>query len=167
MSSSTQKFATKTMLSLFYKRDTSGDQKHDNDGISPGEILAIVIAALTLLVAIIPLYRCSRFRRWVCSWSILPFVKKTPSVALPGPVTAAVRGAEDLSAAPVPEMPLLPDRVLIYISYFNPQFVDARSNTFPYGQNGIIGEDGGAPRVDGSLWPGRPEPAVLRQPRQR
>ena len=58
----------------FGKRDNSEDQKHDSNVMSPGEILAAIIAALTLLVATIPLFRCPRFRHWVSS-SISPLVK--------------------------------------------------------------------------------------------
>ncbi|KAG0127097.1 hypothetical protein HOY82DRAFT_568618 [Tuber indicum] len=164
--SSTKNFAIKTLLSQFYKRDNSESQKHDND-ISPGEILAIVIAALTLLVAIIPLLRCSRFRCWLSSFSISPFVKKAPGIAPSGPASAGVTGAGDSSAGPVPEIPLLPDRVFIRVDYFDSRFFDAHSSSFPCGHNGTTGEDGGAPRVDGSLGLERPKPALLRQPPQR
>lgn len=62
------------MLSKFAERDSSEIQEHGSNTMSPGEILAIVIAALTLLVAMIPLLRCPRFHRWPLS-SISPFVK--------------------------------------------------------------------------------------------
>lgn len=62
------------MLSKFAERDNSEIQEHGSNTMSPGEILAIVIAALTLLVAMIPLLRCPRFHRWPLS-SISPFVK--------------------------------------------------------------------------------------------
>ena len=60
------------MLYQSDKRDNSENQEHGSNEMSFGETLAIVIAALTLLVAIISLFRCSRFHRWVSS-SISPF----------------------------------------------------------------------------------------------
>jgi len=65
------------MLSQSNKRGNPENQDHGSNGMSPGEILAIVIAALTLLVAMIPLFQCSRFHRWVSSL-ISPFFEVYP-----------------------------------------------------------------------------------------
>lgn len=62
----------------------SGNREHGSCGMSPGEISAVVIAALTLLVAIAPLLRWLRFRRWMSSW-ISPFVEVYP-LLLPKPI---------------------------------------------------------------------------------
>ena len=84
VASPTGEFSTQATLSQFTKRDNSDDQKHDNDDMSPGEILSIVIATLTLLVGIIALLR-SRFRRWISS--ISSAIRVYPAfIALPKPV---------------------------------------------------------------------------------
>lgn len=62
-------------LSQFDERDNSENQESCNSSLHFAEIVALVIAALTLLATIIPLVRCSQFRRWVSSFSISPFVK--------------------------------------------------------------------------------------------
>jgi len=84
VASPTGEFSIQATLSQFTKRDNSDDQKHDSDNISSGEILSIVIAALTLLVGIIALLR-SQFRRWVSSISSAIRVYP-PFLALPKPV---------------------------------------------------------------------------------
>ena len=81
----TREFAIQAMLSQFDKRDGSENRRRDSNNMSLGEILAIVIAALTLLVAMVPLFRCSRFRRWVSS-SISPFFKVYQLPALSEPI---------------------------------------------------------------------------------
>ena len=62
-------------LSQFDERDNSENQESCNSSLHFAEIVALVIAALTLLATIIPLFRCSQFRRWVSSFSILLFLK--------------------------------------------------------------------------------------------
>jgi len=74
IASSEREFSTRAMLSKFAERDNPENQGHGSNAMSPGEVLAIVIAALTLLVAMIPLFRCPRFQRWPLS-SISPFFK--------------------------------------------------------------------------------------------
>ena len=74
---SSREFALRAMLSQFDKRGNSENQDHGSNKMSPGDILAIVIAALTLLVAMIPLFRCSRFHFWVSSL-ISPFFEVFP-----------------------------------------------------------------------------------------
>ena len=84
---STREFCIQAMSSRFDKRDNSENQKQDSNDMSLGEILATVIASLTLLVGIISLFRCSRFRHWVSS-SISPAVKVyLPFPALPKPIS--------------------------------------------------------------------------------
>ena len=63
----------------------SGNREHGSSGMSPGEISGVVIAALTLLVAMTPLFRWLRFRRWMSS-SISPFVEVYPPLPLPKPI---------------------------------------------------------------------------------
>ena len=53
---STREFTIQAMMYQVDKRGNSGNQEHDSNDMSLGEILAIVIAALTLLVATIPLF---------------------------------------------------------------------------------------------------------------
>jgi len=73
------------MLPQFDKRDNSENKGHNSNGMSLGGILAIVIAALTLLATMIPLFTCSRFCRYVSS-SISPFFKVyLPLLVLPKP----------------------------------------------------------------------------------
>lgn len=74
VTSSTREYTTQAVWFQFGKRDNSEDKKHDSKVMSPGEILAAILAALTLLVATIPLFRCPRFRHWVSSF-ISPVVK--------------------------------------------------------------------------------------------
>ncbi|PUU77743.1 hypothetical protein B9Z19DRAFT_1127914 [Tuber borchii] len=155
---STREFAVRAMLSQFGKRDSSGGEEHEGNGMSSGEILAIVIAALTLLMAMIPLFRCSRFRRWVSS-SISPFVKKVLGIILPKFAWRAVTTTESSSAAPAPHI-LIPHPVLIYNDYPNTHLLGTCSNTFRYSQNGATGEDERERQAEESPVPRRPERAV-------
>ena len=81
----TREFAIHTTLSQLNRRGNSENQEHNSNDLPLGEILAIVIAALTLLVATIPLFRCSRFHCWVSS-SISPFAKVYPPLLAHPPV---------------------------------------------------------------------------------
>ncbi|KAG0638397.1 hypothetical protein HOY80DRAFT_1137562 [Tuber brumale] len=70
-------------------------------------MVGLVIAALTLLVAMVPLFRCQRFHHWVSSLSIPPFVKKPLRIiALPNPPPAATTAEHNLGATPVDEIPI-------------------------------------------------------------
>jgi len=69
------------MLSQLDKRDSSENQEHDNEDIPPGERWGIIIAGLTLLVAVVSLLRCSRLRgwdRWVSTLSTSPLARVCP-----------------------------------------------------------------------------------------
>ena len=72
--SSTREFAIQERFPKFDKRDTLENKKDGRNDTSPEGVLAIVIAALTLLVPMIPVFRSSRFGRWVSS-SIPLFIK--------------------------------------------------------------------------------------------
>ena len=72
--SSTREFAIQERFTKFDKRDTLENREDGRNDTSPGGVLAIVIAALTLLVTMIPLFRSLRFGRWVSSL-IPPFIK--------------------------------------------------------------------------------------------
>ncbi|PUU76684.1 hypothetical protein B9Z19DRAFT_1129384 [Tuber borchii] len=145
------------MLSQSDKRGNPENQGYGSNGMSPGERLAIVIAALTLLVAMIPLFKCPRFHRWMSL--ISPFFEKVLGIALPNPASTAVTTPEDPSTIPAPEIPL-PRRVFIYNDYSNAHTIGTSSNTFLYSENGVTAEDDRMPQVDGSLVPKRPERAV-------
>ncbi|PUU77742.1 hypothetical protein B9Z19DRAFT_1085643 [Tuber borchii] len=82
---SLERLAIWGMLSQFDKRDTSENNELNGNDLSPGEKLATVIASLTLLVATIPLLRCSRFRHWMSS-SISPPAKVYPLLLSPHPL---------------------------------------------------------------------------------
>ncbi|PUU76672.1 hypothetical protein B9Z19DRAFT_1194551 [Tuber borchii] len=146
------------MLPQFDKRDNSENQEHNSNSMSLGEILATVIAALTLLVATIPLLRCSRFRRYVYS-SISPFVKKILRIPPPDPMPIATTIAEDSSATLAPEIPV-PRPVFICNHHPNAHLVGTCSTTFPYNRNGIAGEDGRVLQVKEPQAPRRPERTV-------
>ena len=64
--SSTRELAAEARLQQFDKRDNSENMEDGRNDTSPGGVLAIVIAALTLLVAMIPLFRCSKLLGCVC-----------------------------------------------------------------------------------------------------
>ena len=88
------------MLPQFDERDHLENRAQDNCNMSAGEILAVVIAALTLLVATIPLFRCSRFRRWVSS-STSSFVKVySPPLVLQKPTQIFILNLAILSRKP-------------------------------------------------------------------
>ncbi|RPA98128.1 hypothetical protein L873DRAFT_1790475 [Choiromyces venosus 120613-1] len=157
----TQDFYIETPLSqpYFAKRDNLGSNEQETSGTHPGEIVAIIIAALTLLVAMAPLFRSSRLRRWGSSFLASSFVKKAFSTIRPNSAPTTIAAMEDLSTTPVADIPR-PGPVFIYNDYSNASFAGTRSNTSPHGLNNIPGEDGGVPRAVESLEPRRPEPAV-------
>ncbi|PUU76683.1 hypothetical protein B9Z19DRAFT_1129383 [Tuber borchii] len=156
--SPTAEFVIRAMLPQFDKQDSSESQGHNSNGMSLGEILAIVIAALTLVVAMIPLFRCSQFRHYVPS-TVSHFFRKTLRITLPDPVPIAVTTTEDSSATPAPEIPI-PRSIFIYNHYSNAHLVGTCSNAFLHSQNGTVGEDGRVLQVGESLPPRRPERAV-------
>ncbi|PUU77738.1 hypothetical protein B9Z19DRAFT_1127909 [Tuber borchii] len=157
--SSAREFSIQAMLSYFGERDHSENQAQESYNMSAGEILAVVIAALTLLVATIPLFRCSRFRRWVSS-AISSFVKKSLSITPPNPGSIDISTLEDSSAIVAPEIPTLRP-VFVYNDYSNARLVGICSDAFLYSQNGFVREDGGAPQADETLAPRTPEQAAL------
>ncbi|PUU77739.1 hypothetical protein B9Z19DRAFT_1085640 [Tuber borchii] len=146
------------MLSKLAERDNSDNQEHGSNAMSPGEVLAIVIAALTLLVAMIPLFRCPRFHRGPLS-SISSFVKKALGITLPDSVSTAITTTEDSNSAPAPNISI-PRPVFIYNDYSNAHFVGTYFDTFIYSHISITRVDGRALQVEESLGPRRPERAV-------
>src|SRR5437879_12586277 len=65
-----------TLSSQFNKCDHTQDQGEDDNNVnSPAVMVGLIIAALTFVVAAVPLFRSPRFRRWVSSFSISSFVK--------------------------------------------------------------------------------------------
>ncbi|CUS14433.1 unnamed protein product [Tuber aestivum] len=165
---SSQNFAVKTLISRFDKSDNLEKEERDTDGVRLVEVLAIIIAALTLLAAMIPLFRRSRLHRWVSSLLISPFTRpynpaqKPLGIPIPDPEAAVVTTTEDSRATPVAELPL-PGPVLIYNDCSNTYFVDTLSYTLLYDCGGITGEDGRVRQVEEPLRPRRPEPAIARR----
>jgi len=143
--SSAGAFTVHAVLPQFDKRDNSGGQKHDSSNM-PKEILGIVIAALTLLVGIIPLFRYPRFRRWVSS--ISPTLKKASGIKLLNPVPPTSENPSDI---PVP----IPHSVYIYNEYSNTHLARTCSGTLCR-QDGIGGEDSRIQPVEESLALKRP-----------
>ncbi|KAG0134142.1 hypothetical protein HOY82DRAFT_602994 [Tuber indicum] len=159
--STISRFSMTTISSQFNKRDHTQNQGGDgSDAKSLVAIAGLVIAALTLLAAMVPLFRCQRFYRWLSS--ILSFVKKAlQAVTLAGHLPTTVDAMENLSSIPVVEIPI-PSRVFIYNDYSNAYFVGTRSNTSPYYHNMVTREDGRVPQDEESLGPRRPESAATR-----
>ncbi|RPA98140.1 hypothetical protein L873DRAFT_1054822 [Choiromyces venosus 120613-1] len=155
----TKNLPLETGLPLFNKRDDpKNTEEQDINDIPPGEKLAIVIAALTLLVAMIPLFRCTRFHRWVSSFSLSSYVKKAFGITLPAPAspTTATRGS---SPIPVAEI-LRPEPVSIHNHHTNAHRIRTLSNNFPHGHDRIPMEHDRAPRAEESLELTRPKPAL-------
>ncbi|KAG0134151.1 hypothetical protein HOY82DRAFT_603002 [Tuber indicum] len=156
----TSRFPTETPLPQFNKRNHTQNQGGDDSGVkSPVGEIGLVIAALTLLVAMIPVFRCQRFRNWVSSFSISPFVKKDLGIALPSPLSTTVAAVEDLSDVPLAEDPMH-GRVTTYNDYPNTHIVGIRSNTSPCSHNVIAREYGRAQQVGEPLEQRRAEPAI-------
>ncbi|KAG0134157.1 hypothetical protein HOY82DRAFT_242377 [Tuber indicum] len=162
-------FPTKILLSQFNKRDHMQNQGgEDSDVKSPVAIVGLVITALTLLVTMIPLFRCPRFRRWVSSCSSSSFVKFCNSAqkALgvitllnPPPTTTAEDNSNAIPAAEIP----LHGQAPIHNHYSNARFVSTHPGAPPYYHNVTTREDGRVPQVEEPLGPKRPEPVVARR----
>ncbi|KAG0136227.1 hypothetical protein HOY82DRAFT_599457 [Tuber indicum] len=168
------------------KRDSVGDNTaDDSNGEGPVAIVGLVVAALTLLVAITSL-RSSRFRRWVSCLLPSHFVKVyspllalfrrvlhiyseshnpaqiAPDITPPNGVPANVSTTENLSTVPTENISM-PGAVFIYNDYSNTHPAGTHPNTFPYGRYGITREDGSVPQVEEPLHPRGVEPAVAGQ----
>ncbi|KAG0640702.1 hypothetical protein HOY80DRAFT_999973 [Tuber brumale] len=160
-------FPIKPLLSQFNKRNhTQNQREDDSDAESPAATTQLVIAALTLLVAIISVFQCQRFHHWVSSFSISSFVKffnpeqkALRIVTLPNPPPTAAATNEDLRAIPVAEIPI-PSQILIHNDHSNTHSVSTHSNDPPYCHNATTREDGRVLQVEEPLGPTRPEPAV-------
>ncbi|KAG0136225.1 hypothetical protein HOY82DRAFT_536333 [Tuber indicum] len=140
------------------KRDSLGDNRvGDSNGEGPVAVVGLVVAALTLLVAIVSL-RSSRFRRWVSRQLPSRFFKIAPGITPPNPPLITITTTEDLSTFPTSNI-AIPGVVFIYNDYFNTRLAGAYPNTFPYG----IAEDGRVPQPEEPLHPRMVEPAVSRQ----
>ncbi|CUS13944.1 unnamed protein product [Tuber aestivum] len=112
-------FPIKGLLSQFNKREYTQNQGEDDSDVkSPVALVGLLIAALTLLVATIPILRCPRFRRWVSS-SIPSSAKRALGVTLPNSPPGAVISGEDSSAIPATEIPIPPSPALIYNNFSN------------------------------------------------
>ncbi|RPA98142.1 hypothetical protein L873DRAFT_1844372 [Choiromyces venosus 120613-1] len=157
----TRDFYIETPLSqpYFEKRDNSGSNEQEANNTHPGEIVAIIIAALTLLVAMVPLFRSSCLRHWGSSFLASSFVEKAFSTIRPNSAPTTIVAREDSSTTPVADIPR-PGPVFIYNDYSYASFAGTRSDTSPHGLNNIPGEGGGVPRAMESLELKRPEPAV-------
>ncbi|RPA98138.1 hypothetical protein L873DRAFT_1844371 [Choiromyces venosus 120613-1] len=158
--STTKNLPLETWLSQFSKRDDLKNTKEqDINDIPPGEKLSIVIAALTLLVAMIPLFRCTRFRRWVSSFSVPSYVKKAFGITLPAPASPTITTVRDFSPIPVTEI-LRPEPVSIHNHHTNAHRIRALSNNFPHGRDRIPMDNDRVERAEESLEPTRPKPAL-------
>ncbi|KAG0134150.1 hypothetical protein HOY82DRAFT_537719 [Tuber indicum] len=157
-------FPIETLLSQFNKRDPTQNQGEDHsDAVGPAVMVGLVIAALTLLAAVIHLLRCTRFHRWLSSFTVLSFAKKSLGIIThPNPPPTATAAEEDPSTIPVAEIPT-PGPILRMLcdGYSNAHFNSAHSNTSPYRQNIIAREDGRAPQVEEPLGLRSPEPVVI------
>ncbi|KAG0639499.1 hypothetical protein HOY80DRAFT_1073762 [Tuber brumale] len=171
------------LLSQVEKGDFAGDKgADDNNSEGPVAIVGLVVAALTLLVAIVSL-RSSRFRRWASCLSTSKLVKVyLPPLALRGQVlhinfesynpvqktlgitpqnpAPTITTREDLYTLRVAGAMPRPVYICNHRSDVHPAC--GHSNTPPRGHNGNTGEDGGAPQAEESLGPKRPEPVVTR-----
>ncbi|KAG0134149.1 hypothetical protein HOY82DRAFT_537718 [Tuber indicum] len=150
----------KVLLPQLNKRDHTPNQEgDDSDAKSPVVVIGLIIAALTLLAAMIPLFRCQRFRIWASSFSIPSFVKKALGIALPRAPPTTTTAVDGLSDIPLTENPMQ-DCVITYNNYYNIHIVDIRSNTFPCSHSVITREDGRVPQGWESLGRRSPEQAV-------
>ncbi|KAG0635186.1 hypothetical protein HOY80DRAFT_982957 [Tuber brumale] len=178
-------FLVRAPLSLLNKRDYVQSQgRDDSDVKSPVAMVGVVVAALTLLAALIPLFRCPRFRRWVSSLSIPSLVKvypqllvlirhvshihsylynptqKAPRIITPANPPSTITTAMEDSGADI----AIPGPVLIILhnGYSNARVVSTHSSTSPYRHNVITRVDGRVPHVERPLGPRIPEPTVTR-----
>ncbi|RPA98143.1 hypothetical protein L873DRAFT_1790483 [Choiromyces venosus 120613-1] len=133
----TKSLPLETWLPLFNKRDDLKNTKEqDINDIPPGEKLAIVIAALTLLVAM-----------------------KASGITLPAPVSPTITTTSDFSPIPVGEI-LRPEPVSIHNPHTNARRIRALSNNFPHGRDRIPVEHDTIIRAEEAVGPRRPKPAL-------
>ncbi|RPA98130.1 hypothetical protein L873DRAFT_1054430 [Choiromyces venosus 120613-1] len=155
----TKNLPLETWLSLFNKRDDLKNTKEqDINDTPPGEKLAIVIAALTLLVAMIPFFRCTRFRHWVSSFSVSSYVKKAFGIT-PAPASPTITTTRDFSPIPVAEI-LRPELVSIHNHHTNARSIRILSNTFLYSRDRIPMDHDRATRAEEAVGPRRPKPVL-------
>ncbi|KAG0639498.1 hypothetical protein HOY80DRAFT_1136708 [Tuber brumale] len=171
------------LLSQVEKRDFAGDKGvDDNNSEGPVAIVGLVVAALTLLVAIVSL-RSPRFRLWASRLSTSKLVKvylpppallgqvlhissesynpvqKTPGITPPNPAPT-ITTREDLNTIPAAGTMPRPVFICNHRSHVHPAC--GRSNIPPRGHNGNTGEDGRPSQAQESLVPKRPGPVVTR-----
>ncbi|RPA98144.1 hypothetical protein L873DRAFT_1808729 [Choiromyces venosus 120613-1] len=108
----------------------------------------------------IPLFRCTRFCRWVSSFSVSPYVKKAFGITLPAPVSPTITTTRDFSPIPVAET-LGPRPVFIHNHYTNARSIRILSNNFPYGLDTIPMDHNSITRAEEeAVGPRRPNPAL-------
>ncbi|PUU73111.1 hypothetical protein B9Z19DRAFT_1135809 [Tuber borchii] len=135
--SAISRFPIKNLLSQLNKREQKDDQGGDHsDDHSPAVIVGLVIAGLTLLLAIMS-YRHSRFGRSQAASSLLPshFINsrnslhQVPRALLPNlPTTTPPAGFTG------------PTQVFVYNNYSGARFAGPQS-TFLYRNNTVSSED--------------------------
>ncbi|KAG0134146.1 hypothetical protein HOY82DRAFT_638458 [Tuber indicum] len=157
-------FLTKTFLFQFSKRDhTQNPGEDDSDSKSPAVMIGLVIAALTLLVAMVPVFRCKRFHAWISSSSIPSFVKKAlGSGTLPNPPSTTTTPEDDSSAIPIADVPIS-GPAPVHNEYSNIHPASTHSNAPPHPKNANTGEDGRVRQVEEFTGPRRPEPVITRE----
>ncbi|KAG0639503.1 hypothetical protein HOY80DRAFT_81881 [Tuber brumale] len=112
----------------------------DGNGEGPAAIVGVIVAALTLLVAIISL-RSSAFRHWASHLFPPQLVKeKVPIIAPPILAPAPITIMEDLRAVPVLGIPIL-GAIFIYNIPFDAHPPCRHTNTPPCGHTPNAGED--------------------------
>ncbi|KAG0639505.1 hypothetical protein HOY80DRAFT_81948 [Tuber brumale] len=152
-----------TLLLQVEKRDYAGDKRVDyGGGEGPVAIVGLVVAALTLLVAIASL-RSSRFRRWLSDLLPSRFVKKnaagiTPTNLAPTVITTTEEELRSIRAAGIPT----PRSVVICNHCSNVHPACRHTNTSSRGYTGITREDGRVSQTEESLGVRRPEPGAAR-----
>ncbi|KAG0635190.1 hypothetical protein HOY80DRAFT_1047807 [Tuber brumale] len=162
-------FTIKTLLFQFNKRDHMQNQGgDDSDAKSPVVVGGLVVASLTLLVAMVPLFRSQRFHGWLSSFSIPSLVKfHNPGqkflrvITLPNPPSTATAAKDGMSAIPAAETPT-PATAPIHNDCSNTPPTSNHSNTSLHCNN-VIAEDGSVRQVEESTGPRRPEPVVARE----
>ncbi|KAG0639500.1 hypothetical protein HOY80DRAFT_1136710 [Tuber brumale] len=143
----------------------------DGNPEGPAAISGVVVAALTLLVAIISL-RSSRFRHWASH--LLPpqlvkkvhplfralhrhilhlnsgsygFAQKAPVIAPPNLAPTTITNVEGLCAIPVLGIPI-PGAIFIFNLHFGAHPPCRHANTLPCGHTGVTGGGGRVPQAE-------------------
>ncbi|KAG0639259.1 hypothetical protein HOY80DRAFT_1045726 [Tuber brumale] len=138
------------MLSQVRKRDYGGDEEAgDGNGEGPVAIMGLIVAVLTLFVAIVSL-RSSRFRRWVSHLLPLQFIKEAPAITPPNIDDEAGDITPPSLAHEAPN--ITPSSTCNRSSHT----LREDSNTAPRSHDGII-RDGRAPHNQEWLEPRPPE----------